>query len=239
MMELIANYVCLTKEEVEDSSGKKSIKETLIFPRFHQWDVVEKLLSDAKNTQTGKNYLIQHSAGSGKSNSIAWLAHHLAELHNEKNQNIFDSVLVITDRRVLDKQLQNTITQFQQIDGVVKSIVDGSKSLKQALEEGGKIIITTLQKFPFILDDLKTIAGKTFAVIVDEAHSSQSGEGVKSLKQALTVRSLEEAEKEDTGSEEEDLEEMVLQELRSRGKLKNVSFFAFTATPKNKTLEMF
>lgn len=239
MMELIANYVCLTKEEVEDSSGKKSIKETLIFPRFHQWDVVEKLLSDAKNTQTGKNYLIQHSAGSGKSNSIAWLAHHLAELHNEKNQNIFDSVLVITDRRVLDKQLQNTITQFQQIDGVVKSIVDGSKSLKQALEEGGKIIITTLQKFPFILDDLKTIAGKTFAVIVDEAHSSQSGEGVKSLKQALTVSSLEEAEKEDTESEEEDLEEMVLQELRSRGKLKNVSFFAFTATPKNKTLEMF
>lgn len=238
-MELIGNYVCLAKEEVEDAQGKKSIKETLIFPRFQQWDVVEKLVADAKKIGTGKNYLIQHSAGSWKSNSIARLAHHLAELHNDKNQNVFDSVVVITDRRILDKQLQNTISQFEQTQGVVKSIVDGSKSLRQALEEWGKIIVTTLQKFPFVLDDLKAIAGKKFAVIVDEAHSSQSWESVKSLKQVLSVNTLEEAEKEDTGSDEEDLEEMVLQELRSRGKMKDISFFAFTATPKNKTLEMF
>jgi type I restriction enzyme R subunit len=134
-MELIGNYVCLAKEEVEDAQGNKSIKETLIFPRFQQWDVVEKLVADAKKTGTGKNYLIQHSAGSGKSNSIARLAHHLAELHNDKSKNVFDSVIVITDRRILDKQLQNTISQFEQTQGVVKSIVDGSKSLRQALEE--------------------------------------------------------------------------------------------------------
>ncbi len=145
---------------------------------------------------------------------------------------------MITDRKVLDKQLQNTISQFAQVPWVVKSIVDGSKSLKQALEEGGKIIITTLQKFPFVLDDLKAIKGKKFAVIIDEAHSSQSGESIKSLKEVLSVNNLSEAEKTDT-NEEEDLEDIVLQELRSRGKLKNVSFFAFTATPKNKTLELF
>ena len=238
LMELIANYICLTKEEDKDAQGKKRIKEKLIFPRYHQRDAVESLLIDAKQNETSKNYLIQHSAGSGKSNSIARLAHHLAELHNDSDKHIYDSVIIITDRRVLDKQLQNTVTQFQQIDGVVKSITDWSKNLKEALQDGAKIIITTLQKFPYVLEDLDAIAGKRFAVIVDEAHSSQTWESAKSLKQVLAVGTLDEAEKEDT-VDLDDVEDLVLKELRSRGKSPNISFFAFTATPKNKTLEMF
>jgi len=239
LLNLIANYICLTKEEKEDAQWKKKIKETLIFPRFHQWDSVERILVDVKENKTSKNYLVQHSAWSGKSNSIAWLAHHLAELHDHDSKHIFDSIIIVTDRRILDKQLQNTVTQFQQIDWVVKSITDWSKNLRQALQDGAKIIITTLQKFPFILDDLWEIDGSKFAVIVDEAHSSQSWEPVKSLKQALTKEDVKAIEQDSWVTEEEDLEDMVLKELKTRGKSENISFFAFTATPKNKTLEMF
>ncbi len=239
LLNLIANYICLTKEEKEDAQWKKVIKETLIFPRYHQRDSVEKILVDVKENKTSKNYLVQHSAWSGKSNSIAWLAHHLAELHDHDSKHIFDSIIIVTDRRILDKQLQNTVTQFQQIDWVVKSITNWSKNLRQALQDWAKIIITTLQKFPFILDDLWAIKGSKFAVVVDEAHSSQSWESVKSLKQALTQYDVEAIEQDSWISEEEDLEEMVLKELKTRWKSDNISFFAFTATPKNKTLEIF
>lgn len=246
IMELIANYVCLVKEESKDPQGKRIETEKLIFPRYHQYDVVRQILADVKTVGTGKNYLIQHSAWSGKSNSIAWLAHHLAEIHSEKNKAIFDSVIVITDRRVLDRQLQTTISQFAKVKWVVNCITDGSKNLKEALQEGSKIIITTLQKFPFILADIGELNGKNFAVIVDEAHSSQSGESVKSLKQVLTVDTLEDldiAEKfdgEGVEIQEDDLvDETVEKEMKARWRLQNVSFFAFTATPKNKTLELF
>ena len=241
ILELIGRYMHLKKEEKEDSKGQKSIHEYLIFPRYHQLDTVRRLIADARDNGAGENYLIQHSAGSGKSNTIAWTAHHLAGLHGKDNKAIFDSIIVVTDRRVLDRQLRNTIMQFEQTAGVVKPIVEGSKELKTALESGEKIIVTTLQKFPVIVSTVGDLPGKKFAVIIDEAHSSQTGESSKSLKQVLAVSDLEEAEKlqekEETG---ETLEDMIIKEIRSRrAKTANISFYAFTATPKQKTLEIF
>jgi type I restriction enzyme R subunit len=202
--------------------------------------VVRKITNDAKASGAGKNYLIQHSAGSGKSNSIAWLSYRLSSLHDADNNRIFDSVIVITDRKVLDSQLQNTIYQFEHKDGVVQKIDKNSQQLADALTAGSNIIITTLQKFPFILEKIGELPARKYAVIVDEAHSSQGGEGVKKLKEVLSSKSLEEAEKAEayTGLEQ-DAEDEIRKSMLARGKQENLSFFGFTATPKPKTIEVF
>jgi len=215
--------------------------EVLIFPRYHQLDAVRKILKTVKEEGCGKNYLVQHSAGSGKSNSIAWLAHQLAGLyrHEGDKERLFDSIVVVTDRTVLDSQLQNTIKQFEQTLGVVNPIDENSKQLKEKLESGKDIIITTIQKFPIISASISDLKGRRFAVIVDEAHTSQSGETAKHLKKALTA-DLKDAEKEDeTKDDEFSLQDEIIKEIKLRGKQPNISYFAFTATPKNKTLELF
>lgn len=227
---------------------KKEKKETLIFPRYHQLDVVRKLIADVKQNGTGDNYLIQHSAGSGKSNSIAWLAHHLSNLHDNTDKVIFNSIIVITDRLILDKQLQDTIYQFEHVEGVVVKIDNNSTQLAGALNTGKKIIITTLQKFPFILEKVDALEGKRFAIIVDEAHSSQTGEASRKMKAILgNAEGLTEEQQlqkiaDDEAKEEKntsDSEDEIMKEMSTHGRLENLSFFAFTATPKAKTLEMF
>jgi type I restriction enzyme, R subunit len=224
--------------ELEDEDGRKTGERTIIFPRYHQLDCVRRLVHDARRRGPGLQYLIQHSAGSGKSNSIAWLAHQLSVLHDDEDRRVFDSIVVITDRRVLDRQLQRTVRQFEQTSGVVENIDQTGKQLKAALEAGKTIIVSTLQKFPVIAGEIQDLPGRRFAVIVDEAHSSQTGESTKSLKEVLAAGGLEEAEAEESG-EAEDLEDRIAAEMQKRGRLANVSFFAFTATPKQKTLELF
>lgn len=193
LLEILHKYMHLQVETREDKNGRKVKRETMIFPRYHQLDVVTKLLADVKANGAGKNYLIQHSAGSGKSNSIAWLAHRLSGLHNDLDEKIFRSVIVVTDRKVLDSQLQDTVYQFDHVDGVVQKIDKNAAQLREAIEGGAPIIITTLQKFPVIY---KEVMGQkqNFAVIVDEAHSSQTGEAARKLKKALadTTDALEE-----------------------------------------------
>ena len=218
--------------------------KVLIFPRFHQLDVVRKLIADVKEHGTGVNYLIQHSAGSGKSNSIAWTAYRLASLHDENNRPVFASVIIVTDRTVLDRQLQDTISSFDHTLGTVETIGEGktSKDLRDAINGGSRIIVTTLQKFPVIYSEVENTAGKGFAVIVDEAHSSQTGSSAIKLKTALadTEQALREyAEIEGKAEDEIDRNDKLLQEMIVHGKHKNLSFFAFTATPKGQTLEMF
>ncbi len=218
--------------------------KVLIFPRFHQLDVVRKLIADVKEHGTGVNYLIQHSAGSGKSNSIAWTAYRLASLHDENNHPVFASVIIVTDRTVLDRQLQDTISSFDHTLGTVETIGEGksSKDLRDAINGGSRIIVTTLQKFPVIYTEVENTKGKGFAVIVDEAHSSQTGSSAIKLKTALadTEQALREyAEIEGKAEDEIDRNDKLLQEMIVHGKHKNLSFFAFTATPKGQTLEMF
>jgi type I restriction enzyme R subunit len=238
-MDIIGKFLHLSVEEFE-LDGVKKKKETMIFPRFHQMQVVRELTKDAREKGTGENYLIQHSAGSGKSNSIAWLAYRLSSLHNSVNERIFDSVVVITDRRVLDSQLQNTIYQFEHKDGVVQKIDKDSQQLADAITAGSNIIITTLQKFPFVLDKMGDLDSKKYAIIIDEAHSSQGGEATKKMKEVLSLQSLEEAEQESLNSGlEEDAEDKIRKSMQSRGKQSNLSFFGFTATPKPKTVEVF
>jgi len=236
VLSLIQHFIHMV--EVEDDQGRKTGERRVIFPRYHQLESVRLLVARARQEGAGHHYLIQHSAGSGKSNSIAWLAHQLSVLHDDQDKRVFDSIIVITDRRVLDRQLQRTVRQFEQIPGVVENIDKTGRQLKEALESGKTIIVTTLQKFPVIADQIGALPGKRFAVIVDEAHSSQTGESTKSLKEVLAVSSLEEAEQEE-GGEPEDLEDLIAAEMKKRGRLPNVSFFAFTATPKPKTLELF
>lgn len=241
LLDIVGKFLHLQKEEKTVPNGKKIKKEKIIFPRFHQLDVVRKLEEKVKKDGAGQNYLIQHSAGSGKSNSIAWLAHRLASLHNDQNNSIFRSVIVITDRRVLDSQLQDTIYQFEHKLGVVQKVDEHSEQLAEALNGGTRIIITTLQKFPFVLDKVKELSQSSYAIIVDEAHSSQTGESSKKLKEVLSSKTLEEAEKTDSAIEKEEIdsEEFVLRSMQARGKQSNLSYFAFTATPKGKTLEIF
>lgn len=239
LLEILHKYLHLQVERDENGNVKS---ERMIFPRYHQLDVVTKLLADVKEHGSGRNYLIQHSAGSGKSNSIAWLAHRLSGLHNDRNEKIFQSVIIVTDRRVLDSQLQNTVYQFDHVEGVVQKIDKNAQQLKEAIESGAGIIITTLQKFPVIYKDVNT-GNKRFAVIVDEAHSSQTGDAAKKLKRALadTEKALEEMaelEYEDESNRKDD-EDKLLDELAAQGIHENLSFFAFTATPKDKTLQMF
>jgi type I restriction enzyme R subunit len=227
--------------EEEDEKGRKTGKRFLIFPRYQQLDAVRKLVADARSRGAGQRYLIQHSAGSGKSFTIAWLAHQLSILHDATDRRVFDSIIVITDRRVLDRQLQRTVRQFEQTRGVVENIDTTSRQLREALEAGKTIIVTTLQKFPVIAKEIGELPGQRFALIVDEAHSSQSGESTKSMKAVLASGSLEQAEAEEAGAEtpEEELESAILAEMARRGPLPNLSTFAFTATPKQKTLELF
>ncbi|EKC3558668.1 type I restriction endonuclease subunit R [Campylobacter upsaliensis] len=207
----------------------------VIFPRFHQFDVVSRLLKDVKEKGVGQRYLIQHSAGSGKSNSIAWLTHNLVSLHrieNDKEKEVFDSILVVTDRRVLDRQIQENVKSFTQDKKLVESITEGSRQLKAALEEGKKIIVTTIQKFPYIADEITHLQNKSFAIIIDEAHSSQSGKNAEEMGKAIS-------NKNDKETGEMDLEEELIKIIKNKKFQKNASYFAFTATPKPKTLEMF
>lgn len=218
--------------------------KTLIFPRYHQLDVVRKLLADVRQNGAGHNYLIQHSAGSGKSNSIAWTAYRLASLFNEENKPVFSSVVVVTDRTVLDAQLQETISGFDHTLGAIETIGEDktSKDLRDAINGGVRIIVTTLQKFPVIYQEVDKVAGRNFAIIVDEAHSSQTGSSALKLKAALadTEDALREyAEIEGKAEEELDPDDRLMREMTVQGRHKNLSFFAFTATPKDKTLELF
>lgn len=235
---IIQNYVQLFEEETEkilpDGKVKKEKVKKLIFPRFHQIDSVDKLLNNAKENGAGKRYLIQHSAGSGKSNSISWLAHQLVGLFDKGNTNtVFDTVIVVTDRKVLDAQIRNNIKQFEQVKGVVEAITEGSKQLKTALEEGKKIIITTIQKFPYIVNEIGELPGNKFAIIIDEAHSSQSGNTAGKLNETLS-KEIDEEDAEEWTDEDE-----IVEIVKGRKMLSNASYFAFTATPKNKTLELF
>ena len=239
VLDLVRQFIHEVEEE--DETGRKTGGKSLIFPRYQQLDCVRRLVADARENGVGQQYLIQHSAGSGKSYTIAWLAHQLSTLHDADDRRVFDSIVVITDRRVLDRALQSIMRQFEQTLGVVENIDTTSRQLRDALEGGKTIIVTTLQKFPVIAGQIDELPGKRFALIVDEAHSSQSGESTKSLKSVLAPASLEEAESEESGAEtpEEELETAILAEMEKRGRLPNLSTFAFTATPKPKTLELF
>ena len=242
LLNLIHNYLHVQRNTEKYYDPKSKIVKTreyevFIFPRFHQLDAVRKILDAVTLEGVGHNYLIQHSAGSGKSNSIAWLAHQLAGFYQKQTDTdrLFDTIVVVTDRRVLDSQLQNTIKQFEQVAGVVIPIDKHSGQLKDALEKGKSVVISTIQKFPVISKDMSELKGKRFAVIVDEAHSSQTGETSKHLKKVLSAN-LENAEKEDVAF---DLDDEVLKEIEFRGRQPHISYFAFTATPKGKTLELF
>lgn len=239
-LDILGRFVHIQKEKIEaDPEGREKI--SVIFPRYHQLDVVRKLASDAKTNGAGKNYLIQHSAGSGKSNSIAWTAYRLSSLHNSKDERIFDSVIVITDRKVLDKQLQDTIFQFEHKSGVVQKIDENSQQLADSISDGKNIIITTVQKFPFVVKKIESLPKRKYAVIIDEAHSSQGGETARALREVLADKTLEEAEQEESELDNvEDFEDELQKVLLSRSSTQdNLSFFAFTATPKAKTLKSF
>ncbi|BBK01921.1 type I restriction endonuclease [Xanthomonas campestris pv. campestris] len=246
----------IKERQIATDKGVRTVrKETMIFPRYHQLDAVRRLVGHARAHGSGHNYLVQHSAGSGKSNSIAWLAHRLASLHDAHEEKVFHSVVVVTDRRVLDQQLQNTIYQFEHKTGVVEKIDEDTRQLARALSGGTPIIISTIQKFPFIAralarleadgEDVKLdTAGKRFAVIVDEAHSSQSGETAMTLRGMLNRDGIEAAVAAQLSDEEDDeLDEAtraaILREAQKRARQPNLSFFAFTATPKFKTKVLF
>jgi len=241
LLKILAKFVHLQIEDKEDWQGKKFKKETMIFPRYHQWDEVNKLVGDARDNGPGHKYLVQHSAGSGKSNSIAWTAHQLASLYDSTGNKRFHSVIVVTDRTVLDDQLQDTIYQFEHADGVVGRINNkegqGSKSekLAGALEDAQPIIIVTIQTFPHVLKAIEnsvSLKSRNYAVIADEAHSSQSGSTARQLKEVLIVDNNDELEELST-------EDLLDATVAARKGSENLSYFAFTATPKAKTLELF
>lgn len=242
LLNILARFVHLQIEEKEDWDGRKYKKESLIFPRYHQWDVVKKLVNAANTEGPGHKYLIQHSAGSGKSNSIAWVAHQLSALYDEQGHKRFNSVIVVTDRTVLDAQLQDTINQFEHVDGAVGRINnqegDGSKSekLAAALENSQPIIIVTIQTFPYVLraiENSTSLKERCYAIIADEAHSSQTGSTARQLKEVLMLEAKGDSEEELT------TEDILDAAVASRRTSKNLSYFAFTATPKTKTLELF
>ena len=261
LLDILGSFMFVEKNEEKAADGaggqRRIVTETMVFPRYHQLDAVRKLVATARGEGAGHNYLIQHSAGSGKTNSISWLSHRLASLHDSNDTKIFDCVIVISDRRVLDDQLQDAVYQIEHAQGVVKAIDQDSRQLTAALVDGTKIVITTLQKFPFVLRGLlhaagaetrdnatdeerrqakeweAAIAARRYAVIVDEAHSSQTGETARELKAVLGAGQT------DGEDEERDWEDGLNAVMESRGRQPNLSFFAFTATPKAKTLELF
>ena len=251
LLDLLARFIHLQIDEKRDEQGRKVKVETMIFPRYHQLEAVRTLVDEASSEGVGHNYLVEHSAGSGKSNTIGWLTHRLASLHDAANERIFDSVVVVTDRVVLDQQLQDTIYQFEHKRGVVQRIDQSSRQLAEALENAVPVIITTLQKFPFVSRQLLkmaedrgttgtgTLATRRCAVVVDEAHSSQGGETATDLKEVLGGEGLrQEARKRAAEEGRTDMEEL-FRSMAKRGKQANLSFFAFTATPKHKTLAVF
>lgn len=242
LLSILGHFVHLQIEDKEDWEGRKYKKESLIFPRYHQWDVVNKLVTAARTEGPGHKYLIQHSAGSGKSNSIAWIAHQLSALYDAQGNKQFNSVIVVTDRTVLDDQLQDTINQFEHVDGAVGRINnqegDGSKSekLAAALENSQSIIIVTIQTFPYVLRAIEnsvSLKERSYAIIADEAHSSQTGSTARQLKEVLMM------EAKGDGEDELSSEDILDAAVASRRVSKNLSYFAFTATPKTKTLELF
>lgn len=242
LLDLLFRFVFVKKESIRDSTGEIiDTKEIVIFPRYHQMDVVRKIEADLNEKAVGHNYLVQHSAGSGKTNSIAWLSHRLAKLHNAENKAVFDSIIVITDRRVLDAQLQDAIYQLEHETGFVAKIDEDSNQLANAINAGTRIIITTLQKFPFIMDKVKEFARGTYGIIIDEAHSSQGGKASNAMTNILSDRTLEDAYEADKILEDElsSTEEQIVEFIEKSGKQDNISFFAFTATPKPKTIEQF
>ncbi|WP_144646641.1 type I restriction endonuclease subunit R [Priestia megaterium] len=242
LLDILFRFVFVKKDDILDSDGEViGERKMLIFPRFHQLDAVRRLEKDVKTKSVGQNYLIQHSAGSGKTNSISWLAHRLAKLHDEENNAMFSSVIVITDRRVLDKQLQDAVYQLEHKAGMVERINKDSTQLAQAITGETRIIITTLQKFPFIMEKVSDFARKKYAVIIDEAHSSQGGKASTALTNILSDKTLEDAYEEDRIAEEniDNLDEQIVETIMKSGKQDNLSFFAFTATPKPKTIEKF
>ncbi|MYI29559.1 MAG: type I restriction endonuclease subunit R, partial [Acidimicrobiales bacterium] len=259
-LEVIGSFMFTERreEKVSDARGARTVKrETLVFPRYHQLDSVSLLVETARTEGAGHNYLVQHSAGSGKTNSISWLAHRLSSLHTAADDKVFDCVLVITDRRVLDAQLQDAVAQIEHTQGVVQAIDEDSAQLAKALTDDTKIVITTLQKFPFVMGGLLRIAGadspdgadeaesaqatgwaqdlasRRYAIIVDEAHSSQTGDTAHQMKALLGAGALA------GGEDPQDWQDGLNAVVESRGPQENLSFFAFTATPKAKTIELF
>ena len=251
LLDLLSRFIHLQMDEKRDDQGRKVKTESMIFPRYHQLQAVRLLVDAARSEGVGHNYLVEHSAGSGKSNTIGWLTHRLASLHDAANERVFDSVIVVTDRVVLDQQLQDTIYQFEHKRGVVQRIDESSRQLAEALENAVPVIITTLQKFPFVSRQLLkmteergtigtgTLPTRRCAVVVDEAHSSQSGETATDLKEVLGGEVLREGARKRAADEgREDMEEL-FRSMAKRSKQANLSFFAFTATPKHKTLVVF
>ena len=232
VLDLVSKFIFIESKESEDElTGKKKTSENVIFPRYHQLDVIRRVLADLRENRTSQNYLIQHSAGSGKTNSIAWLAHRLTSLHDADNKIIFDNVIIVTDRVVVDRQLQKAIMGMEHKAGLIRVMDDkcNSADLAMALNGNTKIIATTIQKFPYIVDSVKGLKNKTFAVIIDEAHSSTAGKDMAAVTQSLGAGEQEYA----------DAEDMITDEIRRNGKQANVSIFAFTATPKSTTIMLF
>ena len=245
LLDLIENFVHI-REEIEkeyDPKKQKVVdkkKEVLIFPRYHQLNVIRKMKKSIIEEGVGNNYLIQHTTGSGKSLSIGWLSHLLSSLYQNKSdtKRMFDSIIVVTDRRVLDKQIRNTIQQLEQTKGVVCPVDVDSQQLKKYLEQGKSIIVTTVQKFPVISKSISELNSKTFGVVIDEVHSSQSGETSRHLKKSLSksvLKNFSEGDEEDLT----DVDKQILDEINNRGKQSHISYFGFSGTPKNKTLEIF
>ena len=238
LLDIIQNFVLVSEESDREWNPQKKRVETKkydvqIFPRYHQLDVIRRLRDTVRHEGVGHNYLIQHTTGSGKSYSMGWLSHLLTSLYQREGdkKRMFDTILVITDRKVLDKQLQNTVSKLEQTKGVVNPVDLNSQQLREFLEKGKDIIITTIQKFPFVSEVISQLKGNTFGVVIDEVHSSQTGETSKHLKKSLSIGDDEDGEI--------DYEEFIRQEIESRGKQDHISFFGFTGTPKNKTLELF
>lgn len=248
LLDILHRFISYTKVKEEVAGAKGKVRtvttERMLFPRYHQYDAVRKVLADVKEKGAGTNYLIQHSAGSGKSNSIAWIAYRLASLHNDRNEGLFDSVIVVTNRVVLDSQLQDTINSFEHQTGLVEAIDETKRSrgLAEALNDRKRIIICTIQKFLFAQKDMEKFGGRRFAIIIDEAHQGQNGESAQSLRRSLVdFDKVVKAYAEETGvdPEEVDYEDVYVKAIMGQGRHENQSFFAFTATPKAQTLETF
>ena len=236
VLDLISEFIFIErKEETDEVTGKTTVKEKVVFPRYHQLDVIRKTIADVEVNRTSQNYLIQHSAGSGKTNSIAWLAHRLSSLHDEENKIVFDNIIICTDRVVVDRQLQDAVRGIEHKTGLIKVMDDkcSSADLAQALQSNIKIIGTTIQKFPYIVGTVRNLKNKTFAVIIDEAHSSTAGKDMAAITMTLGAGEV------DFEEGVVDTQDMIADEIRRNGKQKNVSMFAFTATPKATTLDLF
>lgn len=234
VLEIITKFMFIeVKENKDETTGKVKTSESVIFPRYHQLDVLRKLLADVKVNHSSQNYLLQHSAGSGKTNEIAWLAHRLASLHDDDNKVIFDNIIICTDRVVVDRQLQQAVLALDHKSGFIRVMDDkcNSSDLGKALTGNTKVIVTTIQKFPYVVGTVNNLANKTFAVIIDEAHSSTAGKNMSAVTYVLSAGEISE--------EPADMEDLIMDEIARNGKQKNVSMFAFTATPKPTTLQLF